>query len=346
MKFLILAGGHGTRLWPISTAEKPKQFQSFVSNRTLIQMAFDRIKDLVPVQDIFVSSNVEYATYIREQLPEIPDKNIILEPQKRDTCPGISYAMQYIAQHSDLDETVSIIYSDHLIQNTPEFQKALITGHSTAKTNKKFTIIEVKAKFPNPNLGYAKIGKQVHDSKHFPIYELDHFTEKPDVETAKTYLESYKYLWNTGYYIWRIDHYFENLQKYSKEVFEVTQKIQTFPATKELYQQFPKISLDYSLIEKMPASEIWIIPADLGWSDIGTWNSLFQELTHSDNVTEGQVDHLESKNCLIINKNPNYKITAINTKDLAIIQNGDQILVCNMNSDNLIKQYLNSQNGS
>ncbi len=342
MKFLILAGGQGSRLWPVSTHEKPKQFQSFIGSRTLLQMAFDRIKNLCKAEDIYISSNACYQDILTQQLPEIPAQNLIFEPIRKDTAPCIAYAMQYIKLQSKPDETVSIIYADHLIQNIEEFHKALITGHKVAKEQSKFIIIEVKAKFPNPNLGYAKIGKQIHDSEQFPIYELDHFTEKPDLETAKQYLQSYKYLWNTGYYIWRIDNFFSQLQKHSPAIAQIATNTKQFPMASQQYQNFPKISLDYALIEKMHPQDIWILPADLSWSDIGTWQSLFQELAESENVTEGAVDVLESQNCLVINKDAKHKISVLNTQNLAIIHTESQTLICDLNSDNLLKKYLNS----
>jgi len=341
MKFLILAGGKGTRLWPISTDDSPKQFHSFKGEKTLIQLAYERIKPLCKLEDIFISSNLNYKEILEKQFPNLPKENFIYEPLRKDTAPCIAYSMKYIQSKTSEDDTVSIIYADHLIQNVLEFQNALVKANEVAQKDNKFLIIEVKAKFANPNLGYAKINKLIKEEDEFSIYELDHFTEKPDQETANEYLKSYKYLWNTGYYVWKISHFFEELKNHAPEIYNAAENITSFPCKEEEYDKFPKISLDYAIIEKMNPKDIWIIPSDLGWSDIGTWQSLFHELKQEDNFIEGNVGDLNVNNSLIINKNQEIRINAININNLAVVLTEKELLVCDLNSDNLLKKYLN-----
>lgn len=341
MKFLILAGGVGSRLWPLSTKEKPKQFQSFIGKKTLLQQAYDRLSFTDP-ENIFVATNIEYEQLVKEQLPDLEAHQIILEPTLRDTGPSMAFAIKYLQNLFGDDETVSIIYADQLIKQTDEFQKKLIFGHELAKNENKFAIIQVKAKYPNPNLGYVKIGNLIKQEQDIEVYELDHFTEKPDYETAKKFVESFKYLWNTGFYIWKTGVFLNAIKEHAPEIHSVLEEIQDFNNCLDYYQKFPKISLDYALMEKVDPKQVLIVPAELGWSDIGTWNTLYEELIpHSENnLTEGQVHHLETSNSIIINKDNQKKVVLINIKDLVVINTPNEVLICHKSEDKRIKEIL------
>ncbi len=341
MKFLILAGGTGSRLWPLSTPQKPKQFQNFINDRTLLQQAYDRL-NFADKKDIFVSTNQEYVEIVKAQLPELTDAQIIAEPTLRDTGPCMAFAIKYLQTLFGDDETVSIIYADQLIKNTKEFQEKLLYGHSLAATENKFVVIEVKAKYPNPNLGYVKIGNLIKQDGEIEIYELDHFTEKPDYETAKKFVESYKYLWNTGFYIWKTGVFLEQIAQHAPEIDKVLNQISDFSNCLSQYENFPRISLDYALMEKMDPKQVLIIPAELGWSDIGTWNTLYEEMVDEigNNLTEGEIHHLETKNSIIINKEPNKKVVLINIDNLVVVNTPEEILICHKSEDKRIKEIL------
>lgn len=341
MKFIILAGGSGKRLWPLSTEERPKQFHSFCSDRTLLQEAFDRL-DFAKPEDIFVATNEKYVDLVKEQLPEIPDSNIIAEPALRDTAPCMSFATKYLESLFGDEETISIIYADHLIKNKQNFQSAIKKGHEIALQKDKIVIVEVTATDPNPNLGYVKIGNQLSDD----LYELEGFTEKPDLKTAKEYVASKNYLYNTGLYIWKIKTLLNHLKIHSPEISNLLDQVTDFKNSKEIYEKFPKISLDYALMEKIDPKEVQIIKADLGWSDIGTWETLFKELvkTKHDNLQEGKTYTLDTKGSVVINRHPDKKLAVIGETDKVVVVTESAILICPISENQKIKDILEEMN--
>jgi len=339
MKFVLLAGGSGSRLWPLSTQEKPKQFHSFLSNRTLFQQALDRVR-FAGLENIYIATTQALLHHVKDQAPEIPDNQIIIEPARRDTASAMSFATKYIASLHGENETISMISTDHTVKNTQEFEKKITEAHQFAKENDKICIVEVTASSPNPNFGYAKIGPAISDFDD--VYELDHFTEKPSIEVAKEYIKSYKYLWNTGMYTWKAKHLFQLLKQYTPEIMTILDQITDFRNCQEIYETLPKISIDYALIEKTPVKEIWILPADLGWSDVGTWETLHQELSSSpnSNIEEGNTCVQDSYGNLIINKESGKKLCLINLDNLAVINTPNAILVCPKAESSSIKEML------
>lgn len=329
MKFLILAGGYGKRLWPLSDSKTPKQFQSFIGDKTLLQLTYDRLSKFGS-ENIFISTNQKYKNLVLDQLPKINENQVICEPEKRDNGPSVAVCMSYLKNLFGEEETVSISHADHLVKNEIEFQEKLKLAHETSKKHNKFTIVQVKAKSANPNLGYVKIKdlfEKVNDSE---IYTLEKFIEKPDQKTAEKFLESYKYLWNTGYFVWPIKKFFEELQTTNKDVFELCESINNFQDFSDIYSKMPVISIDYMLIEKVNPTQILIIPSDLGWSDIGTWQTLFEESPkdQNSNLIEGKVLSKNNQDTLIINKENEKQIVAFNLNDLTIVNTKDKILIC------------------
>ncbi len=345
MKFLILAGGHGKRLWPLSTSQCPKQFQSFIGDQTLLQLTFDRIKKF-GVENIYISSNTKYKDLILEQLPEIQEAQIICEPEKKDNGPSVAVCMTYLKKLYGEEETVSICHADHLVKNTQEFQNKLALAHKTAKKHNKFTIVEVKAKSANPNLGYVKIKDLIETTEDSEIYSLEKFIEKPDQKTADKFLESYKYLWNTGYFVWPLKKFFQELSNTNPEVFRLCEQITDFQDISNIYSQMPQTSIDYMLIEKVDPTQILIIPSDLGWSDIGTWQTLYQESNKNQetNLIQGQVLSKNNLNTLIINKEENKQIVAFNCQEFVIINTEDKILICPLKDAKDLKNIIQDLN--
>jgi len=310
MKAVILAGGGGTRLWPLSTPEKPKQFHSLVSDKTLLQDTFDRLSFLEP-EDIFVATNESYAHYIESQLPEIQKENIIIEPALRDTASCIGFAATIINNRFGKDEVMAIIYSDHLIKNKQQFEESLRIAEQIAKSESTLNIVEVPALTPNTGLGYVHLGPKWNTIDDTDIFEIKNFTEKPDLETAKKFVESGEYAWNTGIYVWKASTLLEKFAIHAQDTFEKFQKIDSALTTStsnstsensnpftdqkvtsviaEVYPTLQKISIDFAIMEKVSPKEIRIILSNLGWSDIGTWDTLFAELEETgkhDKITE------------------------------------------------------------
>ncbi len=347
MKAVILAGGTGTRLWPLSRINKPKQFQKLISNKTMLQDTIERLDFLKP-QDIYIATNAEYETTVRKQTSNIiPPQNIIIEPALRDTAPCIGLAAAYIAKHHP-HEVMSIIYADHLIQKKDEFIKKLKIAEKLAQSENTLNIIEVKAKYPNVTLGYVKIGKMLKETDGIEIFSFEKFTEKPDLQTAISFLQSYKYLWNTGLYVWKVDTILQKFKKHQPNTYQNLLKIQKAIGTKnekkaiqELYPLCDKISIDYGIMEKIDPKEVRIIPSELGWSDVGTWESIFEELAKNEksNVVKGKHLSIDTTGSLIYGDGKKL-IATIGVKDLIIVETENALLICNKKRSHDVKKMV------
>lgn len=352
MKFLILAGGSGTRLWPLSNDKQPKQFHKFVSERTLLQMAYDRLIYLnAKPEDIYISSNQNYKQIIQEQLPDLSEKNLILEPARRDTAPCISFAMKYIANDTSQKEVVTIINADQLITDEEEFKHVVLTAQKTAKEEEKLILVSVKTKSPNPNLGYIKIDQLHSRDENVEVYTLDQFVEKPDPERAKQFHQSFKYLWNTAIFTWKIETFLEHLQNQAPEVSKILNSIQDFNNCAKQYESFPKISIDFALMEKVPNTEVLVIPADLGWSDIGTWETLYDELGSDNNeqvIKQGNITYDDSNKSLFINRQKDKEVILIGLDNFVVVNTEDKLLVAPIDQSKKLKEVLSKhiQNGN
>lgn len=283
MKAVILAGGGGTRLHPLSTPDRPKQFINLVSNMTMLEETIDRLDFLKP-EDIYIAINERHLELTKELAPQIPKKNIIIEPDLRDTASCIGFAASIIEKRHP-GEIMATIYADHLINNKKEFQDKLKIAAELARTEKSLNIIEVVATSPNTNYGYVKLGPLFKKIDHTEIYKLDSFTEKPDEKTAKKFIESGNYLWNTGIYVWKTDILLGHYKDHQPGTYEKLRRMMNSYDTedqnqtiKDHYPTLEKISIDYAIMEKIDPHHVLIIKADLGWIDIGNFDSLYAEL--------------------------------------------------------------------
>ncbi len=353
MKAVILAGGTGTRLWPLSRKDRPKQFQKLISGRTMLQETIARLDFLKP-SDIYISTNSGYLATVQKQTRDlIPPQNIIVEPDLRDTAPCIGLAATYLSKKTP-KEVMAVIYADHLIQNKKEFVRKLKIAEKIARKENTLNIIEVKAKFPNVNLGYVKIGRMLKQVDGSDIFSFERFTEKPDPETAKRFLQSYKYLWNTGLYVWRIDtilkHYRKNQPNTYSQLMKIRAQIGRKKEREALQNFYPKcdrISIDYGIMEKVNPKEVRIIPAELGWSDVGTWESIFEEtaVRPTANIIKGKHLGIDTKGSLIYGDGKKL-IATIGIKDLVIVETADAILVCKKDRSQDVKKIVEKLNNS
>jgi len=346
MKAVILAGGSGTRLWPLSTKETPKQFQNLTSSKSMLEETIDRL-DFLKNEDIYIAINKEHLDLVKKLAKNIPEKNIIIEPTVRDTAPSIGLAATIVSNHHP-EEVMCIIYADHLIKNKKEFQEKLKIAEKIAIEKETLNIIEVPAKEPNTNYGYIKLGALDQKISDTEVYLLNHFVEKPDIESAKKFVESGRYLWNTGMYVWKtktlLNHYKELKPEMYKSLMEISKNIGTKDEKaiiQKLYPEMEKISIDYAIMEKVDAKEIRIIKADLGWSDIGNWEAIYEELAKypHENIERGKTRLLTCKGCLAYSDN-NKVLAIIGLEDVIVVDTKDGILVCKKSEAKRIKEIL------
>ena len=347
MKAVILAGGTGTRLWPLSRIDQPKQFQKLTSQKTMLVETISRL-NFLKKEDIFIATNQKYLAEVKRQTKKIiPEKNIIVEPALKDTAPCIGLASAYLSKINP-EEVCCIIYADHLIQDKKEFEQKLKIAEKIAIKDNTLNIVEVKAKYPNVNLGYVKIGKIIEEIDGTEIYSFERFTEKPDLKKAKEFLKSYKYLWNTGLYVWKVstilNKYKEFLPETYKHLMNIKEAIGSKDEQKTLEAEYPlcdKISIDYGIMEKVDTKEVRIIPAELGWSDVGTWESLHEELAENakSNIVKAKHINIDSKGSLIYG-NGKKLIATIGLEDVVIVDTPDALLVCKKNRSQDVKKIV------
>jgi mannose-1-phosphate guanylyltransferase len=299
-------------------------------------------------ENIFIASNEEYREEVKKFSKNIPEENLIFEPDCRDTAPSIAFSATILEKKSRPDEVMCVIYADHLLQNPEIFIEKLKIAANYAAEKSTLNIIEVKAKFPNTNLGYVKIGPEIENIENHAIHSFEKFVEKPDFETAQKFLADGSYLWNTGFYIWKIKDIIEQFRIHAPEIHKAMQEIKKLldqknsnSQIKTIFQSCPKISIDYAIMEKADPSLVRIFPADIKWSDIGTWSSIHDELTrdHHENIIRGEHIGTETEGCLIYAKNSKPIIT-IGLKDTIIVDTPEATLICPKSRSHELKNII------
>ena len=323
---LIMAGGKGERFYPASRNLLPKQFLSLgADNETMIQKTVNRIRDLVSPQDIFVLTNKNYLSLVKEQLKDVPTENIVLEPLSKNTAPAIELGVE-IAKRKYDDAKVIVLPSDHIIKDEVEFRRILKVATQFVEKNESILTIGIKPTEPNDGYGYIKISDDQEISK------VVEFKEKPTIKVAKQYVESDNYLWNAGMFIFTIKSIDNAFKKYmSNQHMLLTESLDNFPKVES-------ISIDYGIMEK--ADNVYCIKGDFAWDDVGSWNAL-KRINGED---ENQNTILNDKTVLVNSTNVTIKgtnkklITGVGLKDIVIVETDDVILVANKNELSDIKK--------
>lgn len=338
---VIVAGGSGTRLWPVSREKSPKQFHKLTSDKSLLEETYDRIKDLTEKENIYISLGPNAVEETKKQLQEIPDENYIIEPQGKNTAPAIALITAKIFK-KDPQAIIATIAADHTVKKISNYKETLLEAAHFIDRNPEYLLtIGIQPDSAHTGYGYIKLGRKFDLEK---AHEVEEFVEKPNEETAQKYVESGKYLWNAGYFIFRADKMIEMFANYAPEIYsglkEILQAIDTEDEKKiieKAFEEFPKVPIDTAIAEK--AEKVAVIPADLGWSDIGSWSSLFDLLEKEDgNVHRGHHVGIDDKNCLFFAQDK--LLATVGLEDIVIVDTPDVTLVCKKDKAQEIKKLI------
>jgi len=339
---VIMAGGIGSRFWPMSTPDLPKQFVDIMGvGKTLIQMTVERFSTLCPIENFWVVTGERYVDLVKEQLPELPVDNILAEPAARNTAPCIAYACWKIRKHHP-DANVVVTPSDALVINVDEFRRVIAAALDFTGNEKRIVTIGIKPSRPETGYGYIEEGELAEGE----VYKVDSFREKPCLEVAEQYLADGGYLWNAGIFVWNIDTIMSSLRTYvpglAALMDEMAESFYTDDEVETVGRLFPaceKISIDYAVMEK--ADFIYTIPADFGWSDLGTWGSLrtLMDRNEEGNAVVGKDVRLyDCHNCIV--HVPDLKRVVIQGLEGCIVaQHGDRLIVCSLDREQDITSY-------
>ena len=328
---LIMAGGKGTRFWPLSTEDKPKQFLNLIGNETMIQMTVNRIKPIIPIERIFVCTGERYVDLVKEQLSEIPDRNIIVEPEGRNTAPCIALSAFIIKKYYK-NATMVVLPSDHLIKDEDKFREIVECADNFVKSNDNSIItLGMKPSRAETGYGYIKYGNEEINLNKHKIIKVDSFVEKPNKEKAEEYLEEGTYLWNGGMFLWSSNNILEQIKKYSPDTYEALYEIDEVKDVRlqelinDKYKNTEAISIDYAVLEK--SKDIFVIPSDFGWDDVGSWEALdrYREKDECGNVRVGNTNAVSAENNLIISSSHSVVVDGLN--DIYVIENDGKILI-------------------
>jgi len=336
MRIVILAGGSGSRLWPMSRSDVPKQFCKLTSDKTMLEEALDRFKDY-PAEKKFIATTAQLAGEIKKILPDFPIENIIIEPDRRDTAPAMGFNAVQLGLR-DMNEPIAFIPSDHYIGQLDDFLNCIEQAGQVIQKTGKLLDIAILPIEPNTALGYTKIGEKKEEKNGVKFYEFAGHKEKPDFATAKKYVESGDYLWHANYYMWTPKKFLEAYQKYAPEMFTTLKEIEKELKGKnnqdkinKLYSSMEKVSIDYAITEKIDPKDVLIIKGEFGWKDIGTWDTLHENLlTKADerkNLVKGARLNIDTTGSIIYGKKDKI-IATIGVDDMVIIDTEDALLVC------------------
>lgn len=340
----IIAGGSGTRLWPRSRKDKPKQFQGLYSESTLLQETVARLEPLVKREHIYVIANRDHESTVREQLDWLPAENYVGEPVGKDTAPAVGVIATLIGHH-DPNAVILVTPADHVILKDEAFRRMLAVAEKVASDGPNVITIGIKPTSPQTGYGYIQMAESHRSIDGVDVHEATSFKEKPDLATAEEYVASWQYVWNSGMFIWSVQTIMDLYRCHSPEIYELLTRYDGAIGTPnesevfdEVYDAFPRISVDYAIIEH--AKNIFVIPASIGWNDLGSWASLHEIMEQDDegNVVVGDHVGLDTHNCLIHSRER--LITTIGLDNMIVVDAGDVVLVLPRGRSQDIKQLL------
>ena len=345
---VIMAGGIGSRFWPLSKSENPKQFLDILgTGRTLIQQTFDRFQKIMDPTHIYVVSNLEYKHIILNQLPEIPEENILLEPLRRNTAPCIDYA-NFRIQLKDPDAKIVVAPSDHLIIKEDEFLRSVKQGLEFVTANDALLTLGILPSRPETGYGYIQsIEKEVPKYEHLALRMVKTFTEKPDLELARVFLNSGDFYWNAGIFFWSLKTIMNSFEAYLPEVHTLFKEGAGIYGTEDepafvskAYGNCRNISIDYGIMEK--AENVYVLVSNFGWSDLGTWGSLYEQLQKDEyqNSIVGKNVFIYESSGTLVNVQDDMLVVLQGLEDYIVVQNENILLICKREDEQKIKQYV------
>ena len=338
-----MAGGVGSRFWPMSIPERPKQFIDVLgTGKTMIQLTVERFKGIIETENVWVVTSKRYKDIVMEQLPEVPESHILMEPCMRNTAPCIAYASRKIYSRYP-DANLVFSPADHLVLDVPHFQD--VVSESLRFTKDNDVILTLGMMPTRPETGYGYI-KSVTSDNVGDIFKVEAFKEKPDITTAQSYLKQGGYFWNAGIFIWNVNMVIKTFNALVPEISAVFDKVEPHffkedeqDVIDELFPTCPNISIDYAVMEK--SDNVFVYPADFGWSDIGTWGSLYTHIPADEqkNAVIGEnIRMVDSNNC-IVRSYGREKVIVQGLDNYIIIDDNNRLLICKMQDEQLIKEW-------
>jgi mannose-1-phosphate guanylyltransferase len=328
---VIMAGGSGTRFWPVSRRLRPKQLVALAVDRPILRLTFDRIAPVVPPERTWVVTTKDTADATRELLPELPQGNVLAEPEGRDTAACAGFAAQVLLRH-DAEAVCAMLPSDHIIGEQERFRTALLAAAEVVSADGGLLTFGVQPTRAETGYGYLKLGDQHSDVGGWPVHELARFVEKPDVETAHAYLQDGSYLWNSGMFVWRAEEFLNEVRRQLPKladgldrVADALQHADFEDALAEIYPTLARTSVDYGVMEG--AERCWTMPVDFPWSDVGAWPAL-AELLPTDpegNATRGRAVVSGAERNVVISEGPVVALAGV--QDLVVVATRDAVLV-------------------
>ena len=343
---VIMAGGVGSRFWPMSTTERPKQFIDVLGvGKSLLQLTVERFGQLVAPENVWVVTNSSYVDIVRRQLPDMPSGNILCEPCRRNTAPCIAYVSWRI-KSQDPKANIVVTPSDHVVTNIQEFQRIIKSCMEFTSDSDAIVTLGMKPSRPETGYGYIQADLSTASLRNKQIYRVDSFREKPDIETAQQYIKKNNYFWNAGIFIWNVSTIINAFRIYQPKITRIFDSLNGLYGTPDeqaaIDERFPQcenISVDYAIMEK--AEEIFVCPADFGWSDLGTWGSLLQQSQRDlyGNAAIGpDIQLYESHGCIVHTMNER-RVIVQGLDGYIVAENNDTLLICKLSEEQRIKQF-------